>query len=210
MPDKILFLHRSAGRHDRNGLPPNGAGDLRAARSVDALDFVATRCGRLARGQHDSAHLTVPGSGITVSGLGIVALASATSAFVSLGETVIMVQRPHLNFCIRLLPARSRLPGSCPSFRAFDRWELQSVFSSRISSKGFTLCDPAAGISLERFLERYQFPADRRSNRNCSRSDLPSISSGVVGQVTRLSFLAVFGAQWRRTMSIARTIMPSA
>jgi O-antigen/teichoic acid export membrane protein len=29
--------------------------------------------------------------------LGIVALASATNAFVSLGETVIMVQRPHLN-----------------------------------------------------------------------------------------------------------------
>ena len=36
--------------------------------------------------------------------------------------------------------------------------------------------DPAVGISLEGLLERYQFTANRRRNRDCSRSDLPRIS----------------------------------
>ena|SRR6516162_4551781 len=33
----------------------------------------------------------------------------------------------------------------------------------------------ALGISLERFLERHPFAADRRRNRNCPGSDLPRI-----------------------------------
>src|SRR5438067_3698951 len=38
------------------------------------------------------------------------------------------------------------------------------------------LRDSAVGISLERLLERYQSPADRRGNRGCSRFHLPRIS----------------------------------
>jgi hypothetical protein len=45
--------------------------------------------------------------------LGIVALASATNAFVSLGETVIMVQRPHLNLLHSSITCAVAFAGFC-------------------------------------------------------------------------------------------------
>ena len=109
--------------------------------------------------------------------LGIVALASATNAFVSLGETVIMVQRPHLN----LLHSVDHLRGRICRVILVDStlWTVGrcSRYSPAVCrSRNSALRHAAVGISLERFLERHSPAADCRRHRDCSRSDLSRIS----------------------------------
>jgi O-antigen/teichoic acid export membrane protein len=130
--------------------------------------------------------------------LGIVALASATNAFVSLGETVIMVQRPHLNLLhsvITCVVAFAGLFWLIPRFGALGaavgillpyvvqgilRYAtLRWVFHWRDSWSDISSPLIAAGIAL-----------------------VPAIISrlllgGIVGQVTSAGiFLAIFGMQW--------------
>ena len=133
--------------------------------------------------------------------LGIVALASATNAFVSLGETVIMVQRPHLNLLhssITCAVASGGLLWLIPRFGAMGAavgillpYIVQGILRYATLRWVFHWKDSWSDI---------QFAADRRRNRVCSRSYLPSdFWSGVVGQVTSAAvFLAVFGVQWWR------------
>ena len=132
--------------------------------------------------------------------LGIVALASATNAFVSLGETVIMVQRPRLNLLhssITLVVAFAGLLWLIPRFgplgaavgillpyivQGILRYAtLRWVFHWKDSWSDIR--DPliAAGIAIVPALICRGF------------------LSGVVGQVTSAAvFLAVFGVQWWR------------
>jgi O-antigen/teichoic acid export membrane protein len=132
--------------------------------------------------------------------LGIVALASATNAFVSLGETVIMVQRPHLNLLhsvITCLVAFAGLLWLVPRFGALGaaigillpylvqgilRYAtLRWVFHWKDSWSDISHPLTAAGIAIVPALI-------------CR-----GLLSGVVGQVTSAAvFLAVFGVQWWR------------
>jgi O-antigen/teichoic acid export membrane protein len=132
--------------------------------------------------------------------LGIVALASATNAFVSLGETVIMVQRPHLNLLhssITFVVAFAGLLWLIPRFgplgaavgillpyivQGILRYAtLRWVFHWKDSWSDISRPLIAAGIAI--------IPA------LICRGFL----SGVVGQVTSAAvFLAVFGVQWWR------------
>src|ERR1041385_4775003 len=130
--------------------------------------------------------------------LGIVALASATNAFVSLGETVIMVQRPHLNLLhssITCVVAFAGLLWLIPRFgplgaavgillpyvvQGILRYAtLRWVFHWKDSWSDIRPPLVAAGIAL-----------------------VPAIICrlllvGIVGQVTSATlFLAVFGVQW--------------
>ena len=132
--------------------------------------------------------------------LGIVALASATNAFVSLGETVIMVQRPHLNLLhstITCVVAFAGLLWLIPRFGALGaavgillpyivqgilRYAtLRWVFHWKDSWSDISHPLTAAGIAIVPALICRGF------------------LSGVVGQVTSAAvFLAVFGVQWWR------------
>jgi O-antigen/teichoic acid export membrane protein len=132
--------------------------------------------------------------------LGIVALASATNAFVSLGETVIMVQRPHLNLLhssITCVVAFAGLLWLIPRFgplgaavgilipyivQGILRYAtLRWVFHWKDSWSDISRPLIAAGIAIVPALLCRGF------------------LSGVVGQVTSAAvFLAVFGAQWLR------------
>jgi O-antigen/teichoic acid export membrane protein len=132
--------------------------------------------------------------------LGIVALASATNAFVSLGETVIMVQRPHLNLLhssITCVVAFAGLLWLIPRFgplgaavgillpyivQGILRYAtLRWVFHWKDSWRDISSPLIAAGIAI--------IPA------LICRGFL----SGAVGQVTSAAvFLAVFGVQWWR------------
>jgi O-antigen/teichoic acid export membrane protein len=132
--------------------------------------------------------------------LGIVALASAINAFVALGETVIMVQRPHLNLLhssITCTVAAAGLLWLIPRFgvmgAAFGillpylvqgilRYAtLRWVFHWKDSWSDIRPPLVAAGIAL--------VPAI------VCRVSL----DGIVGQVTSAAaFLAVFGVQWWR------------
>src|SRR3954454_4695542 len=132
--------------------------------------------------------------------LGIVALASATNAFVSLGETVIMVQRPRLNLLhssITLVVAFVGLLWLIPRFGALGaavgillpyivqgllRYAtLRWVFHWKDSWSDIRPPIIAAGIAI--------IPA------LICRGFL----SGVVGQVASAAvFLAAFGIQWWR------------
>src|SRR5438105_11906197 len=128
----------------------------------------------------------------------IVALASATNAFVSLGETVIMVQRPHLNLLhssITCAVAAGGLLWLIPRFGAMGaavgillpyivqgilRYAtLRWVFHWKDSWSDIRAPLVAAGIAL-----------------------VPAIICrlllvGIVGQVTSAGiFLAIFGVQW--------------
>jgi O-antigen/teichoic acid export membrane protein len=132
--------------------------------------------------------------------LGIVALASATNAFVSLGETVIMVQRPHLNL-------------------------LHSVITGVVAFAGLLWLIPrfgplgaAVGILLPYIVQGILRYATLRwvFHWKDSWSDIrpPLIAAGIslapavicraflggiVGQVvSAATFLAVFGVQWWR------------
>lgn len=130
--------------------------------------------------------------------LGIVALASATNAFVSLGETVIMVQRPHLNLLhsvITCVVAFAGLLWLIPRFGALGaaigillpyvvqgtlRYAtLRWVFHWKDSWSDISHPLIAAGIAMVPALICRAF------------------LSGIVGQVTSAAvFLAIFGAQW--------------
>ncbi len=132
--------------------------------------------------------------------LGIVALASATNAFVSLGETVIMVQRPRLNLLHSLITCFVAFAGLLwliPRFGALGaavgillpyvvqgllRYAtLRWVFHWKDSWSDISAPLIAAGIAI--------IPA------LICRGFL----SGVVGQITSAAlFLAVFGIQWWR------------
>src|SRR5256714_9949671 len=130
--------------------------------------------------------------------LGIVALASAINAFVALGETVIMVQRPHLNLLhsvITCAVAAAGLLWFIPRFGALGaaigillpyvvqgilRYAtLRCVFHWKDSWSDIRPPLIAAGIAIVPALIFRGF------------------LSGVVGQVTSAAvFLAVFGIQW--------------
>jgi O-antigen/teichoic acid export membrane protein len=130
--------------------------------------------------------------------LGIVALASATNAFVSLGETVIMVQRPHLNLLhssITCAVAFAGLLWLIPRFgplgaavgilvpyivQGILRYAtLRWVFHWKDSWSDISHPLIAAGIALVPALICRGF------------------LSGVIGQVASAAvFLAVFGGQW--------------
>ena len=130
--------------------------------------------------------------------LGIVALASATNAFVSLGETVIMVQRPHLNLLhsvITCIVAFAGLLWLIPRFGALGaavgillpyivqgilRYAtLRWVFHWKDSWSDISHPLIAAGIAIVPALICRGF------------------LSGIVGQVSSAGvFLAIFGAQW--------------
>jgi O-antigen/teichoic acid export membrane protein len=130
--------------------------------------------------------------------LGIVALASATNAFVSLGETVIMVQRPHLNLlhsvitCVVafagllwLIPRYGPLGAAIGIFLPYVvqgilRYAtLRWVFHWKDSWSDISQPLTAAGIAIVPALICRGF------------------LSGIVGQITSAAvFLAVFGAQW--------------
>ena len=130
--------------------------------------------------------------------LGIVALASATNAFVSLGETVIMVQRPHLNLLhssITCAVAAGGLLWLIPRFGAMGaavgillpyivqgilRYAtLRWVFHWKDSWSDIRPPLVAAGIAFVPALVCRAF------------------LGGIVGQITSAAvFLAVFGVQW--------------
>jgi O-antigen/teichoic acid export membrane protein len=132
--------------------------------------------------------------------LGIVALASAINAFVALGETVIMVQKPHLNLLhssITCAVAAGGLLWLIPRFGAMGaafgillpyivqgilRYAtLRWVFHWKDSWSDIRPPLVAAGIALVPALV-------------CRVS-----VGGIVGQITSAAlFLAVFGAQWWR------------
>ena len=132
--------------------------------------------------------------------LGIVALASAINAFVALGETVIMVQRPHLNLLhssITCAVAAGGLLWSIPRFGVMGAavgillpyivqgilryTTLRWVFHWKDSWSDIRPPLIAAGIAIVPALVCRMF------------------MSGIAGQVTSAAaFLVVFGVQWLR------------
>jgi O-antigen/teichoic acid export membrane protein len=146
--------------------------------------------------------LVVYGSAFQQGGiwLGIVALASAVNAFVALGETVIMVQRPHLNLLHSLI--------TCAVAAGGLLW-LIPRFGAMGAAVGILLPYIVQG-ALRYATLRWVF------HWKDSWSDIspPLIAaviavvpalvcraflSGIVGQVTSAAvFLAVFGVQWWR------------
>jgi len=130
--------------------------------------------------------------------LGIVALASATNAFVSLGETVIMVQRPHLNLLHSSI--------ACSVAFAGLLW-LIPRFGPLGAAVGILLPYVVQGI-LRYATLRWVFHwkdswSDIRPPLVAAGIALvPAIICrlllvGIVGQVTSAGiFLAIFGVQW--------------
>lgn len=130
--------------------------------------------------------------------LGLVALASATNAFVSLGETVIMVQRPHLNLLHSAI--------TCVVAFAGLLW-LIPRFGPLGAAVGILLPYIVQGI-LRYATLRWVFHwkdswSDIRSPLIAAGiAIVPALIcrgflSGIVGQVTSAAvFLAVFGVQW--------------
>jgi O-antigen/teichoic acid export membrane protein len=130
--------------------------------------------------------------------LGIVALASAINAFVALGETVIMVQRPHLNLLHSSI--------TC-TVAAAGLFVLIPRFGVMGAALGILLPYIVQGI-LRYATLRWVF----RWKDSWSDISPPLIAtgiglvpalvcraflSGIIGQVTSAAvFLAVFGAQW--------------
>jgi O-antigen/teichoic acid export membrane protein len=132
--------------------------------------------------------------------LGIVALASATNAFVSLGETVIMVQRPHLNLLHSTITCAVAVAGLLwliPRFGALGaafgillpyivqgilRYAtLRWVFHWKDSWSDISSPLIATGIALVPALVCRAF------------------LGGIAGQIiSAATFLAVFGVQWWR------------
>jgi O-antigen/teichoic acid export membrane protein len=130
--------------------------------------------------------------------LGIVALASATNAFVSLGETVIMVQRPHLNLLHSSI--------TCVVAFAALLW-LIPRFGPLGAAVGILLPYVVQGILRYATLRWVFHWRDSWSDINhpliaAGIAIVPALIcrgflSGVVGQVTSAAvFLAVFGGQW--------------
>src|SRR5947209_3797679 len=132
--------------------------------------------------------------------LGIVALASATNAFVSLGETVIMVQRPHLNLLHSSI--------TCAVAFAGLLW-LIPRFGPLGAAVGILLPYIVQGIlryATLRWVFRWKDSwSDIRSPIVAAGIALGpalicrSFVSGIVGQVISAAvFLAIFGVQWWR------------
>jgi len=108
----------------------------------------------------------------------------ATNAFVSLGETVIMVQRPHLNLPAFVdQPARSVCRATVVEFPPFWTRFLGAAVGILVPYvvQGIpALCHPAVGISLERFLgATFAPPLDRRRIAIVSALICPGFLSGV-------------------------------
>jgi O-antigen/teichoic acid export membrane protein len=132
--------------------------------------------------------------------LGIVALASATNAFISLGETVIMVQRPHLNLLHSSI--------TCAVAFAGLLW-LIPRFGALGAALGILLPYVVQGI-LRYATLRWVFHW-KDSWSDISRpliaagiAIVPAIVcrtflGGIVGQIiSAAAFLAAFGVQWWR------------
>jgi hypothetical protein len=76
-------------------------------------------------------------------------------------------------------------------------WRGSRYSSAVYRSRDSALCDPAVGISLERFLERHQPPLIAAGIAIVPALICRGFLSGIVGQVTSAAvFLAVFGVQW--------------
>jgi O-antigen/teichoic acid export membrane protein len=132
--------------------------------------------------------------------LGIVALASAINAFVALGETVIMVQRPHLNLLHSVI--------TCAVAAAGLLW-LIPRYGALGGAIGILLPYVVQGILRYATLRWVFHWKDSWSDIRpplvaAAIALLPAIVcrallGGIVGQVTSaVVFLAVFGAQWGR------------
>jgi O-antigen/teichoic acid export membrane protein len=132
--------------------------------------------------------------------LGIVALASATNAFVSLGETVIMVQRPRLNLLHSVITCVVAFTGLL--------W-LIPRFGPLGAAVGILLPYVVQGILRYATLRwvfhwKDSWSDIRRPLIAAGIAVVPALIcrgflSGVVGQVTSTAvFLAVFGVQWWR------------
>jgi len=140
--------------------------------------------------------------------LGIVAIACATNAFVSLGETVIMVQRPHLNL----------LNSSVACAMAFgaNLW-LIPRFGVIGAAFGILLPYVIQGIlryGILRVVFRWRNPwgSIRRPIFTAAIAFAPALScrlfvGGITGQIIAgLVFIAIFGAGWflyRRSTELA-------
>src|SRR4030095_76515 len=147
-----------------------------------------------------SVILLIYGSAFAQGGtwLGIVAIACATNAFVSLGETVIMVQRPHLNL----------LNSSVACAMAFgDTLWLIARFGVIGAAFGILLPYVIQGIlryGVLRFVFRWRSPwvSIRRPIFTAIIAFVPALScrlflDGVTGQIfAGLVFIALFGAGW--------------
>ena len=81
--------------------------------------------------------------------LGIVALACATNAFVSLGETVIMVQRPHLNLLNSSVTCAVAFAGHLWLIPRYGVTGAAVWYSPALVVQGhLALRHPAVGISM--------------------------------------------------------------
>jgi O-antigen/teichoic acid export membrane protein len=132
--------------------------------------------------------------------LGIVALASATNAFVALGETVIMVQRPHLNLLhssITCAVAAGGLLWLIPRFGAMGAavgillpYIVQGILRYATLRWVFHWKDSWSDISP---------PLIAAMIAIVPALVCRAFLGGIVGQVTSAAvFLAVFGVQWLR------------
>jgi O-antigen/teichoic acid export membrane protein len=132
--------------------------------------------------------------------LGIVALASATNAFVSLGETVIMVQRPHLNLLHSTITCAVAVAGLL--------W-LIPRFGALGAAFGILLPYIVQGILRYATLRWVFHWKDSWSDISppliaAAIAVVPALVcraflGGIVGQiVSAAAFLAVFGVQWWR------------
>jgi O-antigen/teichoic acid export membrane protein len=130
--------------------------------------------------------------------LGIVGIACATNAFVSLGETVIMVQRPHLNLLNSSL--------TCAVAFGANLW-LIPRFGVTGAAVGILLPYVLQGIlryGVLRLLFGWQssWNSIRRPIVTAMIAFLPALGcrlilGGILGQVTGgLIFITIFGAGW--------------
>jgi O-antigen/teichoic acid export membrane protein len=132
--------------------------------------------------------------------LGLVALASALNAFVALGETVIMVQRPRLNLLhssITCAVAAGSLLWFIPRFGAMGAaFGILAAYVVQGILRYVTL----------RFVFRWKdsWSDIRPPLRAAIIALVPALVcrgllAGIVGQITSAAiFLAIFGAQWLR------------
>jgi O-antigen/teichoic acid export membrane protein len=157
-----------------------------------------------------SVILLIYGSAFAQGGtwLGIVAIACATNAFVSLGETVIMVQRPHLNLlnssiaCAMAFGANlwliPRFGVTGAAFGILLPYVIQGILRHVILRLVFRWRDPWSSIRPPIFAAIIAF--------------IPALScrlllGRITGQVVAgLVFIAIFGSSWlyhRRSTKLA-------
>jgi O-antigen/teichoic acid export membrane protein len=157
-----------------------------------------------------SVILLIYGPAFTQGGawLGIVGIACATNAFVSLGETVIMVQRPHLNLFNSSL--------TCAVAFGANLW-LIPRFGATGAAFGILLPYVIQGMlryGVLRLVFRWRNPWSNISPPIIAGivAFIPALICrlllhGITGQVTAgLVFLAIFGVSWlhhRRSIKLA-------